>query len=114
MQGDGLPGLVHAGFWGSLDTLWAGLVPEVQRRLAQGGPNCQLYITGHSKGGSMANLAAMRFLIERGVGGKVYTYAAAHPGDEDFAAGYNVHIQSVRYELPTTSCRTCRRACRSD
>src|SRR3712207_8455429 len=56
VQGDGLPGLVHAGFWGSLDSLWADLVPEVQRRLTQGGPNSQLYVTGHSKGGSMANL----------------------------------------------------------
>lgn len=98
VRGGGLPGLVHAGFWGSLDSLWGKLGPEVQRRLAQGGPSRQLYVTGHSKGGAMANLAAMRFLIERGLNAQVFTYAAPHVGDEDFATAYNEHIQGIRYE----------------
>ncbi len=98
VRGAGLPGLVHAGFWGSLDSLWVKILPEVQRRLTQSGPNSQLYVTGHSKGGAVANLAAMRFLIERGLGAKAFTYAAPHPGNEDFAAAYDGHIASVRYE----------------
>jgi Lipase (class 3) len=98
VRGDGLPGLVHAGFWGSLDSLWATLVPEVQTRLTKGGPNSRLYVTGHSKGGAVANLAAMRFLIERGVNATVYTYAGPHPGNEDFATAYDQHVNSVRYE----------------
>jgi hypothetical protein len=98
VRGTALPGLVHAGFWGSLDGLWAKLLPEVQRRLTQSGPTSQLYVTGHSKGGAVANLAAMRLLIERGLGAQAFTYAAPHPGNEDFAAAYDGHIASVRYE----------------
>ncbi len=95
VRGAGLPGLVHAGFWGSLGSLWAKLLPEVQRRLAQGG---QLYVTGHSKGGAVADLAAMRLLIERGLTVKPFTYAAPHPGNADFAAAYDGHIAGIRYE----------------
>lgn len=98
VRGAGMPGLVHAGFWEALDSLWAKLLPEVQRRLTQNGPTSQLYVTGHSKGGAIANLAAMRLLIERGLGAKAFTYAAPHPGNEDFAAAYDGHIASVRYE----------------
>ncbi|MGH3781435.1 MAG: lipase family protein [Pseudonocardiaceae bacterium] len=98
VRGGGLPGLVHAGFWGSLDSLWAKVVPEVQRRLTQAGSASQLYVTGHSKGAAVANLAAMRFLIERGRDAKVFTFAGPHPGNEDFATGYDAHIASVRYE----------------
>jgi hypothetical protein len=98
VRGDNLPGLVHAGFWGSLGSVWAKLLPEVQRRLTQSGPIRQLYVTGHSKGGAVANLAAIRFLIERGLDAKAFTYAGPHPGDEDFAVAYDQHIQSVRYE----------------
>ncbi|MGB8962756.1 MAG: lipase family protein [Pseudonocardiaceae bacterium] len=95
VRGAGLPGLVHAGFWGSLGSLWAKLLPEVQRRLAQGG---QLYVTGHSKGGAVADLAAMRLLIERGLTVKLFTYAAPHPGNADFAAAFDGHIAGIRYE----------------
>ena len=79
VRGDGLPGLVHAGFWGSLDSLWSAVVPEVQKRLTKDGLNSRLYVTGHSKGGAVANMAAMRFLIERGANAMVYTYAGPHP-----------------------------------
>ena len=98
VRGAGLPGLVHAGFWGSLESLWAKLVPEVQRRLTQAGPTSQLYVTGHSKGGAVADLAAMRLLLERGLQAKVFTYAGPHPGNQDFATGYDEHLVSVRYE----------------
>jgi hypothetical protein len=98
VHGGGLPGLVHAGFCGSVDSVWATLVTEVQNRLSQAGHN-HLYVTGHSKGGAMANLAAMRFLIEQRMAPDVYTYAAPHPGNQDFAAAYDKRIQGVRYEF---------------
>lgn len=98
VRGDGLPGLVHAGFWGSLDSLWSALVPEIQKRLTKGGQNSHFYVTGYSKAGALANLAAMRLLIERGVTATVFTFAAPHPGNEDFATAYDQHIGSVRYE----------------
>lgn len=98
VRGDGLPGLVHAGFWGSVDSLWPALLLEVQKRLTKGGPNTQLYLTGHSKGGAMADIAAMRLLIERGMHPTAYTYAGPHPGNEDFATAYNQHLEAIRYE----------------
>lgn len=98
VRGDGLPGLVHAGFWGSLGSLWPALLVEVLQRLTKAGLNAQLYVTGFSKGGAVADLAAMRFFIERGMRPMAYTYAAPHPGNEDFAAAYDQHLQGVRYE----------------
>lgn len=56
--------------------------------------------------------SAMRLLIERGLGPKVFTYAAPHSGDEDFAAAYNCTSRASATSTPTTSCPTCRRASR--
>ena len=52
-----LPGQVHPGFAGSLDRLWAGIVASVDG-LRGGDPTVHLYLTGHSKGGALANLGA--------------------------------------------------------
>jgi len=98
VRGDGLPGLVHAGFWGALDSLWPPVLLEVQRRLTKSDPNTKLYATGHSKGGAVADLAGMRFVIERGVSATVHTYAAPHPGDETFATAFGQHLEGTRYE----------------
>jgi hypothetical protein len=96
ISASGLPGLVHAGFWGSLESLWPAAHAEVQRQLAQI-PAGQLFITGHSKGGGIAPLAAMRFLTES-ITARVVTFAAPKCGDEDFAAAYNPQINHERYE----------------
>ena len=98
IRGDGLPGLVHAGFWAALDSLWSPVLLEVQRRLTESGLSTKLYVTGHSKGGAVANLAGMRFVIERGVSATIYTFAAPHPGDETFANAFAEHLQATRYE----------------
>ncbi|HLX81862.1 MAG TPA: hypothetical protein VKS43_14880, partial [Burkholderiales bacterium] len=61
--------------------------------------NKALYITGHSKGGAVANLAAARFSLTEGMSPHVCTFAAAHPGDESFAKAYDkAVIDSTRYE----------------
>lgn len=94
-----LTGRVHAGFWQALDSLWVPLVQEVKARLNAAGGACKLYITGHSKGGGMAPLAAMRFAVEEGIIPTVCTFAAPHPSDEDFATAYNAKVtDSTRYE----------------
>jgi len=98
IHGGGLPGLVHAGFWDSLDSLWPCLLPEIQAQLGDGGEGRHLYITGHSKGAALANLAAMRLKIEKGISATVVTYAGPHPGSEDFATAYNKLINSTRFE----------------
>jgi triacylglycerol lipase len=95
-----LPGKVHAGFWKSFDSLWTPLLAELMPRLKTTGAVPKLYITGHSKGGGMAPIAAMRLALEEGVISTVRTFAVPHPGDEDFAAAYNAKItDSIRYEF---------------
>jgi len=94
-----VPGRVHAGFWGAIDSLWANVAAEVQRQLnAAGGAN--LYVTGHSKGGALAALAAWRLhadAIKTASG--VYTYAAPRTADATFANAYDAVFQHQRYEF---------------
>lgn len=82
-----IKGKVHLGFWNALDALWPALLVEVQRQLAAG-LGKPLYIAGHSKGGAMADLAAVRFALS-GISSTVCTFAAAHPGNSDFAKFYD-------------------------
>jgi hypothetical protein len=99
VEGDGLPGQVHQGFLSSLDSLWAGVRDEVKTQLAQAGAATPLLITGHSKGGGMAALAAMRFRTQQSLTAKVITFAAPKPGDKDFADAYNADMDHTRYEF---------------
>jgi hypothetical protein len=93
-----MPGRVHAGFLGSLDTLWEGLLAEVREQMAQAGDTARLWITGHSKGGGMAPLAALRFHRAAGITPRVVTFAAPKPGNRAFAEAYNALIETTRYE----------------
>jgi hypothetical protein len=87
VRGQDLPGLVHAGFLGSLDAMWPKLDLAAFRAAIADGK--RLYVTGHSKGGSLAHLAAYR-LVRSGISPTaVYTFAAARAGNGDFATAYN-------------------------
>jgi Lipase (class 3) len=98
VAGDGLPGAVHRGFLDSLNSLWSSVRDEAKRQLAAAGGGTKLLITGHSKGGGIAPLAAMRFHTEDAVTAKVITFAAPKSGDEVFAAAYNPTFDHTRYE----------------
>lgn len=94
-----LDGAVHRGFAGSLGRLWDRIVIEVDRRRGTE-PAPHLYFTGHSKGGALANLAA---LSARQVWGraivKAVTFGAPRVGDRDFArACQAAGIDCQRYE----------------
>lgn len=95
-----LPGRVHPGFAASLDRLWGGIVAAVDR-LRGGDAAPRLYFTGHSKGGALANLAALcarRAWPEAIV--KAATFGAARAGDADFAKAYReAGIDCQRYEV---------------
>jgi predicted lipase len=92
IQRDGLPGYVHEGFLGALDSLWASVRDETKRQLALAPAGTPLFVTGHSKGGGVAPLAAMRFLRDENLTAKVITYAAPKPGDQEFADAYDAAI----------------------
>lgn len=83
---DHTEGSVHAGFKNALDAVWATRVlPLVRDRLR----GRKLYVSGHSMGGALAQLAAYR-LKHSGIDvAGVYTYGAPYIGDEDYVRDYD-------------------------
>lgn len=98
---DGSQASVHRGFLGSLDALRTlGAFDEVNRQLQVAGVNAHLLITGHSKGGALAMLAALRFWSKNQTPNRVITFAAPRVGDRAFADVYNnARIVHTRYEF---------------
>jgi hypothetical protein len=92
----GMSGKVHSGFWRGLDTIWDSVLAAVKTILATG--DKPVYVTGHSKGGGFAHLAAMRLRAAGIMPAEVYTYAAPRVGDAEFAAAYDQAISAFRYE----------------
>lgn len=84
-QWDG-PGRAHKGFVGALNEVWPELLPALQ---AISGP---IFYTGHSLGGALAILAAVRFPPRA-----VYTFGGPRCGDDDFAKQHPLreHIHRV-------------------
>jgi hypothetical protein len=84
-------GKVHYGFRKSLDNLWdnSGLFAKVQSA-AQGGR--RVFLTGHSKGGALATLAARRFKAAGVTPAGVMTFGASRTGDQKFAAAYDSEV----------------------
>jgi hypothetical protein len=99
VPGDGLPGQVHVGFLGSLNSLWTSIRDEAKRQLLQAGNATPLLVTGHSKGGAVAALAAMRFRQQESTPSKVITFAAPKAGNTAFADAYNAVMDHTRYEF---------------
>ncbi len=88
----GIGGMVHKGFSDALDTLWASLLRQVKHQLASASP---LLITGHSKGGALASLAAIKLKIEEGIEpAGVYTFGSSCAGDIAFAKNSRREIES--------------------
>jgi hypothetical protein len=86
----GYGGMVHGGFTESLEDLWPGLEPKIQ---ARAGAGTRIYVTGHSKGGALAFLAAVRLSDGPGLAPvAVYTYAAPRAGNGDFVDHYDQTI----------------------
>ena len=88
----GIPGKVHKGFADALLDLWepiTGVLPPPS-------PGQRLFVTGHSKGGSVAMLAASRLrTLLPGIAASdlaVFTFAAPRVGDADFASGYHAQV----------------------
>jgi hypothetical protein len=94
----GFPGRVHQGFLDALDDLWPDLKTAVDG-LVQQNPAKPIYVTGHSKGGAVANLAAMRLALTLAAPPAVVTFAAPRAGDQTFADAYAARLpRSDRYE----------------
>jgi hypothetical protein len=99
ISANGYPGQVHAGFLGTLGYLWDRLLPEVNRQRVGDLAALPLLITGHSKGGAVASLAAWRLQTGSAIPTKVVTFAAAKAGDGAFRDAYDAEIDHTRYEF---------------
>ncbi len=101
VSGTDLPGKIHRGFLASLDALWPKLFEFLQANHDKTQP---LYVTGHSKGGALAFLAAYRLLTKGFPPSAIYTFAAPRAGDAGFAALFDVDLKP----------KTCRLEYRDD
>jgi hypothetical protein len=99
VERDGMPGRVHRGFFHTLETLWPGLRDETRRQLDALGGSAKLFVTGHSKGGGVAPLAAWRFHQAEGIVPRVVTFAGARCGNDTFTESHNDAIAQDRYEF---------------
>ena len=89
-----VPGSVHQGFSHDCNQLWGWVLEQVQA-LPKTKP---LYVTGHSKGGALADIAAVKF-VAAGFTPFVCTFEGARAGDQAFANGYAELVNhSTRYE----------------
>jgi Lipase (class 3) len=84
-------GRVHNGFHGALENLWPELFPAIVAA-AEGGR--RVFLTGHSKGGALAALAAIRLKTAGIVPAGVMTFGAPKTGNEKFAAAYDLEVPS--------------------
>lgn len=105
---EGIPGRVHEGFDRAFRQTWEGdpaqpgsglkatLARWQQQGLLRGR---RLYLTGHSKGGPMALIAAQALRGAGYVPAAVYLFAPARPGNQQFHDAYlGLDIPTWRYE----------------
>ena len=95
--------LVHKGFHDSVESFFGkGIVKTIKARLNGKEGARRLYITGHSKGGALAYLAALLLRTmhpEIPVAG-VISFEAPRPGNPSFVKAYNATgIPTLRYEF---------------
>lgn len=89
-------GDVHRGFWRSLGSIWDPL----QRAIAslQDGRR-HLWLTGHSLGGALAQLAVARLIEMRRPVQGLYTYGAPRCGSLQFADEYDRHARHYSFRI---------------
>jgi triacylglycerol lipase len=89
-------GDVHRGFWESLESIW----DQLERTLAslQDGRR-HLWLTGHSLGGALAQLAVARLVEMRRPVQGLYTYGGPRCGGVQFAGEYDRHARHYSFRI---------------
>jgi hypothetical protein len=84
---DWAPGQIHRGFAASLEEVWPAITSHLARRKAR---EKTIWVTGHSLGAALAQLAAFRLKVELKCDVRaVYTYGTPRVGDETFVHAYD-------------------------
>lgn len=95
-------GQVHKGFRDAFYNLWPAIQQQIKSWQAAGklGPQVNVYVTGHSKGGALAMLAALKLRADKLLPvTEVDTFGAPRVGGADFATRYAAQgINGYRYE----------------
>jgi triacylglycerol lipase len=83
------PGVqVHDGFWTALDSVYKGVAAETAK---QGGfKQKKVFVTGHSLGGALATLCALRLQKDNYGSPAVYTFASPRVGNDKFQAAFRL------------------------
>ena len=93
----GLPGKIHHGFAAALESIWPDLLAALDQLKGQ---RVLLHVTGHSLGGALATLAALRlaklrtFPIQ-----SVHTYGSPRVGDEAFAREFEASFTGRAFRV---------------
>lgn len=90
-------GKVHEGFLDGLSLVWSALDYEVRRLLAER-PR-RLYVTGHSLGGALANLAAAMWAQQEVPVSGVYTYGQPRTGDCKYGRQFNLALRHCAFRI---------------
>ncbi|MEM7038775.1 MAG: lipase family protein, partial [Bacteroidota bacterium] len=81
-----IPGQVHRGFWNALNLMWSEIRLAIFKAMDKSESE-RLYITGHSKGGALALIAAARLQFrDRIPVEEVVVFGTPKCGDATFAA----------------------------
>jgi len=94
---NGLPGKIHHGFAGALESIW----PELLTAIGQlKGQRVLLHITGHSLGGALATLAALRLARLRVYPVQsIHTYGSPRVGDETFVREFDTSFSGRTFRI---------------
>ena len=92
-------GAVHGGFEQAFQAVWPAMMQQIKTWQAAGklGPSPKVYVTGHSKGGALAMLAAVKLKAAKLPVTEVETFGAPRVGGADFAKRF-AGIPAIRYE----------------
>lgn len=98
-----IQGKVHNGFFRGTKSLWKpikSLLKDMLQESEANGWSTNIYLTGHSKGGAMASIAAMLMVRDSELPDPthVVTFASARVGDSKFRDVYNQKVNQTSYE----------------
>mmetsp|Transcript_10172 Transcript_10172/g.13594 ORF Transcript_10172/g.13594 Transcript_10172/m.13594 type:complete len:567 (+) Transcript_10172:304-2004(+) len=91
---------VHVGFYGAVRSLWKPLKSTVLSMLRSSNSK-NIYLTGHSKGGAMASIAALIMSDDddfKSYNIYVATFASVKFGNSHFRDEYNAKVNQTTYE----------------